>query len=252
LNSRKYRENHGKTVAFFAQRGKKFGLNDQHSLDFRYFQVDGGNDSIVSAPTIFSFVPFQGTGAGVGFPHVVSASYGSLLRSVELNIRREQNDCLTWLTGFRYLNLQESLFLAQTGYFSHQVETHNHLYGAQIGAEAFLGSRGRFGVDGWAKAGIYGNNARFDYELQNLLVPSPLSLSAQRGAASFVGDLGFSATYRLTPNVVLRGGYQLLWVNGVALASDQFNTPPFPDSAQVVTSGAVFYHGALCGLEVTW
>ncbi|MFM7072525.1 MAG: hypothetical protein ACKO38_12115, partial [Planctomycetota bacterium] len=81
--------------------GAQRRLNDQHSLDFRYFQVDGWNDSIVSAPTTFSFVPFQNTGAGVGFPHVVSAYYGSLLRSAELNILRDQNECLTLLPGFR-------------------------------------------------------------------------------------------------------------------------------------------------------
>lgn len=232
--------------------GAQRRLNDTHSLDFRHFQVDGWNESIASATAPSSLVTFQTALAGVGLPHFVSASYGSLLRSAELNIRRDQNDCVTLLAGFRYLNLQESLFLAQTGYYSHQVETYNHLYGAQIGAEVFLGSRGRFGVDGWAKAGIYGNNTRFDYELQNLQASSADSIAAQRGAASFVGDLGFSASYRLTPNVVLRGGYQLLWIDGVALAADQFNPPASPGVAQVETRGDVFYHGALCGLEVTW
>jgi hypothetical protein len=67
-----------------------------------------------------------------------------------------------------------------------------------------------------------------------------------------VGDLGLAAMVRLISHIVLRGGHQLLWIDGVALASDQFAATATPDAFVVTTSGGVFYRGTLCGLEVTW
>jgi hypothetical protein len=48
------------------------------------------------------------------------------------------------------------------------------------------------------------------------------------------------------------GGYQLLWLDGVALASQQpsVNPPPVLGPAtSVATTGDLFYNGAFVGLE---
>ena len=229
-------------------------LDAQHSLDARYFQVDGWSDNFVSSLVPGSFILFQNAGgAGVGFPHIVTASYESLLRSIELNVRRQQTDRLTLLAGFRYLNLRESLDLDQVDFFRYRTETHNHLFGAQIGADVLLADRGPFRLEGWLKAGLYGNSARSSLMATQDAPPLVFAdFSAQRSRASFVGDLGLAASVRLNSHIVLRGGYQLLWIDGVALTSDQFAATDLPAEFVVTTSGGVFYHGALCGLEVTW
>ncbi|MGD9719626.1 MAG: hypothetical protein AB7O59_00225 [Pirellulales bacterium] len=61
-----------------------------------------------------------------------------------------------------------------------------------------------------------------------------------------MGDSSFTGVIQLTDNLALRAGYQLLWVSGVATASDQL------PATSLDTSGDVFLHGALVGAEAGW
>ena len=73
-------------------------------------------------------------------------------------------------------------------------------------------------------------------------------------AAAFVGELGLTASYDIRCNLSLRAGYQLLFLDGVALAADQVpntgdlignnNTP-----VNVHTGNSLFFHGLHVGLE---
>ena len=66
-------------------------------------------------------------------------------------------------------------------------------------------------------------------------------------------------TYRLNYQWTLRGGYTFLFVDGVALASENFNpSPPLlnnpfaPRVPRTNDNGSVFYHGWNVGLEFMW
>jgi hypothetical protein len=126
--------------------------------------------------------------------------------------------------------------------------TDNHLYGGQIGGQLDLCPfAGPLSISGVVKAGMYGNYA--DVELsQTGFVNISLPRSDDWNTA-FVGELGVIATYPLNDRWSLRGGYQLLYIDGVALATDQ---PLFVISPQVDTDSSVLYHGGLIGLELTW
>ena len=69
-----------------------------------------------------------------------------------------------------------------------------------------------------------------------------------------VGDLNFTAAYQLTNVWSIRGGYQLLWLTGLALASEQFPqvSHHFVPDLDVVDDGSLFLHGALVSLEAAW
>jgi hypothetical protein len=70
---------------------------------------------------------------------------------------------------------------------------------------------------------------------------------------ALVGEIGIGAAYEVARHISLLGGYRWLWVDGVALASDQaaVNPPPLiGPAAGVDTSGDLFYNGAFVGLEV--
>ena len=76
---------------------------------------------------------------------------------------------------------------------------------------------------------------------------------------SFVGQANLLATYRINYQWTLRAGYQFLFVDGVALASENFNpvlpniNNPFnPRKTIVNTNGNVFYHGWNIGAEYMW
>jgi hypothetical protein len=100
----------------------------------------------------------------------------------------------------------------------------NELFGLQLGAESLLWSYAdRLRVETAAKAGAYGNAASSGlfYQLQNRGATTPYEQHAYRGNVAFVGDVAISGSYQITHNLAVRGGYQLLWLSGVAIATEQ-------------------------------
>ncbi len=84
--------------------------------------------------------------------------------------------------------------------------------------------------------------------------PFRYTSSAATDHAAFVGSLALTGKYAITANLSARAGYQLLWIDGVALAPDQIavsnpDIVPAHSYATVSTSGSPFYHGAFVGLE---
>jgi hypothetical protein len=67
-----------------------------------------------------------------------------------------------------------------------------------------------------------------------------------------VGEAGISVRYCFCENLAVRGDYRAVWVDGVALASEQINATNYLDFSGAATSGDVFYHGSFLGLEYTY
>ena len=67
--------------------------------------------------------------------------------------------------------------------------------------------------------------------------------------AAFLGELAFTANYCLTDNLTARLGYDLMWIEVVALASDQVPATNFFTGAGIAPDGGAFYHGGFVGLE---
>jgi hypothetical protein len=73
---------------------------------------------------------------------------------------------------------------------------------------------------------------------------------------AFAGEANFFAVYHVTERFSIRGGYNLLYASGVALATENFNPgPPFVVGARtpfVDVDGEVFYHGFNIGFEYVY
>jgi hypothetical protein len=76
---------------------------------------------------------------------------------------------------------------------------------------------------------------------------------------AFLGDAAFMATYRLNQQFNLKFGYNFLYVDGLVLATENFNTTApavFVGGTNRPTrlndNGDVFYHGASVGMEYNW
>lgn len=226
-------------------------LNECHSLEFRFFAVDSWSTSGTRSgdPIWIVFPGFTVPGSGTA-----TFLYGSDLYSAELNLKRRTSDWLSLLAGFRWVEYNEDLTLLGTPpggptFNLYSIDTNNHLYGFQLGAESNIWTgNGLWRFDAWAKAGVYYNNAD-----QTTSVIGFGNVNAKTSHTAFIGDVGVAVVRQLTSNLALRAGYQLLWLEGVALAPDQLATTditiPF---ATVDTSGSPFFHGALLGLEATW
>jgi hypothetical protein len=234
-------------------------LNDDWDLEARYFNLGGQSATL---PTISSNVGagvlFAPTSQGLFFPPLnTNLSYTSQLQNVEINACRSLNDCVGVLADVRYLQLDDRILVSELttgkGFDATQrLDGFSDMVGFQIGGDAVLLRRGRLSLDTSLKAGIYDDMARnaFTYDSTALAVHSASGASASNVA--FCGEVGITATYDLTQRLSLRGGYQLLRLDGVALASQQsiVNPPPLLGAATTVaTRGDVFYNGAFIGLE---
>ena len=59
--------------------------------------------------------------------------------------------------------------------------------------------------------------------------------------------------YQVTRGLVLRAGYEAIWLQGVALAPGQIDeTNVISGAAGINANSGVFYHGATAGLEYTF
>jgi hypothetical protein len=186
----------------------------------------------------------------------LTGQYLSSLHSTELNWRRPHSERLSWLAGFRWIELSEDInstitFPAFSALYNWH--TTNHLYGGQLGADLNLWRlSGPLSINSVFKGGVYGNDANNDFTL----LPSTGGVfNGGLGGmdVAFVGEIGVTSAYQLSRHCALRGGYQLLWIDGAALASDQMAASTARATQTLIDStGAVFYHGALMSLDVSW
>jgi hypothetical protein len=249
--------------------GLGYNLNERWGVDGRFFRIDGyeasGSAFQPSDPGPNGIgLAFQGGATGIGQggggpPTFSTVRLGSELSSAELNTRRYiLGGDVALIGGFRFVNMQDNMtvgFQKGAGTRAIQLNTDNDLYGGQIGAETRLIRRGWFTLDVVTKAGMYGNQPRVNIIDQSALFAFNTNTRASTNQISFLGELGVNAGVYLTRNLKLSLGYQMLWLDAVAVGTDQasVNNELFPDGPLVATSvhshGDVFYHGALAGLE---
>src|SRR6476659_1932876 len=200
------------------------------------------------------------------FADEVSVHYSSQINNAEIN--RVCCCCccdgpcscqsVEWLYGFRYLNLHEDLSIVSTdlqeGTSNYDVTTNNNLFGVQVGSRA-RHSHGRWSWEGTGRAGIFGNAAE---QHSDPIVDFPAFVvrprrSESAGNVAFVGDLNLTAIYQINSVWGARLGYNLIWIEGVALARDQLDfTNRTTSGSGISTDGGVFLHGVNAGFEARW
>jgi hypothetical protein len=160
----------------------------------------------------------------------------------------------SFLAGVRYVNLTDVLDITATrdpdsttsqggNYF---VDTDNNLFGGQLGA-GIAHETARWSIGMNAKAGSYWNRMHLNSEFLAgpALVPSRGTTDTREDALSFVGEFEVLGKWHLRPNVSLRAGFEVLYVNKVALAPHQVNFipggyPPIADDGDIVLLGSAF------------
>lgn len=217
-------------------------------------------DNLFSVFSDFGVDPLNGfPETAFGFLHTVAMS--SEMNNAELNLRRRfiSANChihSSLLVGIRYFRLREDLVyetFTEQGDMSYQLKTDNDMVGLQGGGDLYFCLTPRFKIGAEVKAGVYGTHSK---QRTNVFCTScdPLRERDSASDASFLGDAGAIMLYRVTPRFTLRGGYQILYVDGVATAVNNFNTES-PFSARdsfIHNTGNVFAHGTNLGFEWTW
>jgi hypothetical protein len=141
--------------------------------------------------------------------------------------------------------------------------TTNNLTGIQLGGDTWVCILPGLRVGGELQAGVYGNHMNINTVIQTnepqVAGINPFRENLQTNDVSFIGQINLLATYRINYQWTARAGYQFLYVDGVALAPENFNPAlplqnnPFnPRVAVTNDNGNVFYHGWNLGIEYMW
>ena len=189
-----------------------------------------------------------------------AADYSSDLHSLELNTLHY--DCcrdVTLLLGARFISLDEQLGVTAQdetdGDASLNIDADNYLFGVQAGG-VFSRTCGRWTFGATAKAGVFANFSEADFsilEADGTALPFADRVSLDSGEGSFVGEAILGVDYCLGAGFSLRAGYQLTWLHGVALASEQFSNADYQTGFAPTfnADGQVLYDGGYLGLGWT-
>jgi hypothetical protein len=187
----------------------------------------------------------------------MTLTYRSTLNNAELNYVGSLGGDVSLLGGFRYVSVSETFNIrstdTDTGTSNYDVRASNNLYGGQLGLR-WLQARGDWDLMATGKAGIFGNDGQQSQRVTDF--PPGFALrdtpNVTGGNVAFVGDLNFSAAYYLDDVWALRFGYNLLWIEGVALAQNQLDFTDTPTSGTTLRTAGFFAHGINAGLQGTW
>jgi hypothetical protein len=247
------------------------------NLEFTYYglfhhaaqvQANSPGDNLFSALSNFGTQPFG------GFKEDGNARYqreeiSSTFDNFEMNYRRHWQgaDCRlqgSWVLGCRYFKFDEdfdfvSVSPLNAGQLRYHINATNSLVGAQTGGDSWICLIPGVRLGGEFKAGVYGNHSSQGSRFTATSLAVPYTESAGSNDVAFVSDAALFVTWRINYQLNLKIGYNFLFVDGLTLASENFNkTPPSTfvnGSGRVATlndNGNVFYNGYSLGFEYNW
>ncbi|MFO0948411.1 MAG: hypothetical protein U1D30_21235 [Planctomycetota bacterium] len=204
------------------------------------------------------------------------AEYTSNVHSAEINVKTDV--CMypfaSILAGIRWFHLDEKFQFQEFGGLEvppgsgieldarsrRRIATGNEMVGFQLGGEAGLPFGDFFKIALTGKAGAYVNFGKYTAS-QSLQVADPNITPIIRYNEYYgrnvngVLEGGAVFTAKLSRNLIVRGGYQLIFVSGVALAPEQpLNLIQTVDNRTlpIESWGQTLYHGPFIGFEYTW
>jgi hypothetical protein len=189
----------------------------------------------------------------------------------------------TLLAGFRYTKLNEEFrfnsvgsqpplpppIIATPAGLTYSVDTDNDLSGFQFGGDMWVGLMQGLRIGAEGKAGLYANH----YDVTSRVVTSPLATLTpptlfeqfRDTQPAFIAEASADVVADLFPSISLRAGYEVLFLNSIALAGDNFNTgspynpnPPVDNGLGPLRTpflndqGEALYHGGHAGVEIVW
>lgn len=204
--------------------------------------------------------------AGLSGNDLVTLAQFSAFNSQELNARY-------WLDvppgpfdvsltlGLRHLATRESLaFTSRAGAGNVAgsdvnnallVNTANDLWGGQLGVQVAWLQSAHTWLEFDGKGMMFHNNASQNSNYVRSDVVAPFLTARDQQRTAWGGDISLAYNIQFTPGLVLRLGYQAVFLNGVALSADNIqrdNNLLQNGPAQLDDSGEVVYHGPVIGL----
>jgi len=259
------------------------------NLEFGYFGILDPSDAYAEARSananLYSFISNFGTLPAGGFDdsdrsYLHTLDYRSELHNGEISIRRRWAEPAgyfqgSFLTGVRYLDLDEGSRFTATGennngaannglrFFDYNVATRNALVGWQVGGDLWYNFLPGIKLGVELKTGIYNNRSEQETSIYANSLPAfgipEIRERVLDNRTAYITQLSPQMLYRLNQSFALRSSYQVLWIDNVALAGDNFNGAPpslfLPGSARqpfINNNSDVVYQGFTIGGEFMW
>lgn len=227
-------------------------IGDGNILELRYFGdldwTSSANYGAVGNVQIGSFSNFGAIG--------LTANDATRLNSAEFNWLHSVSDRVTFLAGARWLDVHDELqyHIAFPAFGAlYDWKESNRLYGGQLGGKFALWKMdGPLSIDAVLKAGVFANSADNNFDLLPTTGGS-FPGGATGTATSFVGEIDVMATYAVCSHISLQGGYQLLWIDRLALGTEEAAAATLNGTQDAISAtGRIFASGATAGIVLTW
>ena len=207
----------------------------------------------------------------VDYNDLIRIDHSSNLDNLEWNLRRWilADPCrlqTSVLVGGRYMNVGETF-----DYYSESTvadvsnsvttDTDNSMIGVQLGAMFEFHVDPGWWIDCEIKGAIFNNSARqntlytYTQDPDGAPIVTDYAGGREDEITAFALDLKLTATVLVTPRFAVRGGYQALWLDGLALASENMSDDIdvlMAGPASLVEDGKVLYHGPHLGASWVW
>lgn len=239
-------------------------LDDCRHVELTYFGLNHwtAEQGVVSTAVPFNLtLPFQSqVDSNFDGAERFRASNASDLHSLELNCFVEPcgcHCCVLPFCGIRYFNFHDELNLSivegNNREGRYDIDADNHLIGYQVGGIIDRAVTHRFSWNVVGKVGGYLNLSR-----QSTLLSADDGATVYRDVTdheedlAFLGEVGVNLVYQVSRHVSLTAGYQVLWVDGIALAPEQLDYRTGPDAGtRVDHNGDLFFNGGYVGIRIT-
>ncbi|MCA9269216.1 MAG: hypothetical protein KDA41_12130 [Planctomycetales bacterium] len=197
-------------------------VNCFEGWEARYLGVGNmESTAFVVAPAGIAIATNPPLGSG-NAPEQALVSLVSNLNSLEFNQQQHASDDLNFLFGFRWIQLEDEMRINvfYLGALNSRLSdgTRNNLFGVQTGVNGVLYRLNNFTLTGSAKCGLFINAASHDFNYTN---GATVSFTDSETDMSVMGELMLMGDYQVAPNFSIGGGFQMLCLGGVAVATEQ-------------------------------
>ena len=255
----------GNNLEFFPKTGPRiqFVVTDCAGLglELNYFGVDGW-----SVTRTFANSDFPSGVASLPVDSVITEpltdaqfDITSVLHSSEINLRKRLIGNIDFLTGFRWLDLDDRYFASGTSavtgnVLNQSIITWNHLFGWQTGLDGRLGPEdGSWSIGGFVKVGGALNNANASASLNDPGNLGFLSVGANECRVAYFGEAGLTGTIEIDKHISVTFGYQVMFINNLAQPLNQIAQTDLSAGTMAVNlDSGILYHGGNVGMEVSW
>ncbi len=194
-------------------------------------------------------------GVGPAAPNTsYHAQYIADLHSIDFNAIHRKWDWLSLIYGFRWANLDEkyNILLVEDPPSGAMSRSDNALYGFQFGGSSSVWLGRWMRLDSSLKAGVYYNHVSITASAEDPGGGGTLSLGQSHCNTAFMGEASLVGTIPIKDCASLRVGYQLIYLDGVALAPNQGDDFDLSTGNGSADWSHILYHGLNVGLEIVY